>query len=120
MMTKEYWPRGEIQKLEQEIWILWMIGSDLATYTTRFSDLALLCPGMVTPEDKKVERYIWGQSSQVQGNIVSARPSIFDSSKELAQSLIDHRAIQSVVTASFEQVRGGGGGKQQTKILEQQ
>ena len=55
MMLKEYCSRGEVQKLEQELWNLRMAGSDLTTYTNRFCDLALLCPAMVTPEDKKLE-----------------------------------------------------------------
>ncbi|KAL7606903.1 hypothetical protein Lser_V15G19246 [Lactuca serriola] len=57
-MLAKYYPRGEMQKLEQELWSLKMKGNDIAAYTARFSDLALLCPGMVTPEIKKVERYI--------------------------------------------------------------
>lgn len=59
LLLEEYCPRGEIKKLEQELWNLKMVGSDLAAYTARFSDLSALCPGMVNPEPKKVERYIW-------------------------------------------------------------
>ena len=35
-----------------------MVGSDIVTYTDRFSELAALCPGMITSEKKKIERYI--------------------------------------------------------------
>ncbi|KAI3740563.1 hypothetical protein L2E82_31031 [Cichorium intybus] len=76
---------GEIQKLEQELWNLTMKGSDLTTYTNRFNDLATLCHAMVTPESVKVERYIWGLSPQIQGNVESASPATFDSAKRLAQ-----------------------------------
>ena len=58
MLMQEYCPRGEVQKLEQELWGLTMVGSDITTYTNRFSDLAILCPGMVALESKKIERYI--------------------------------------------------------------
>ncbi|KAI3739579.1 hypothetical protein L2E82_29988 [Cichorium intybus] len=85
MLIKEYCPRGEIQKLEQELWNLTMKGSDLTSYTNRFNDLATLCPTMVTPESVKVERYIWGLSPQIQGNVESASPTTFDSAKRLAQ-----------------------------------
>ena len=44
MMLEEYCPRGRIQTPEQEFWSLTMKGSDLATYTNRFCDLAVLCP----------------------------------------------------------------------------
>ena len=57
-MLAEYCPRGEMQKLEQKLWNLKIKGFNVAAYTTRFSDLFLLYPGMVTPESKKVERYI--------------------------------------------------------------
>ena len=56
MLLEEYCPRGEVQKLEQEFWNLTMKGSEIQAYTTRFTELAVLCPGMVSPEYKKVER----------------------------------------------------------------
>lgn len=60
LMLEEYYPKGENQKLEQEFWNLKMTGSDIVAYTTRFSDLLALCPGMVNPELKKMERYVLG------------------------------------------------------------
>ncbi|XP_052627106.1 uncharacterized protein LOC111882448 [Lactuca sativa] len=65
LMLTEYCPRGEMQKLEEELWNLKMKGSDITTYTERFSDLSLLCPGMVTPKSRKVERFIWGLTTQL-------------------------------------------------------
>ena len=56
MLLEEYCPRSEVQKLEQEFWNLTMKGSDIQAYTTRFTELAVLCPGMVSPKYKKVER----------------------------------------------------------------
>ncbi|KAL7590639.1 hypothetical protein Lser_V15G40585 [Lactuca serriola] len=47
LMLEEYCPRGEIQKLEHEIWNLRMTGSDVITYTARFNDFSALCPSMV-------------------------------------------------------------------------
>lgn len=43
MMVKEYCPRSEMQKLEQELWEHTMKGSDIATYTSRFNELVTLC-----------------------------------------------------------------------------
>ncbi|KAL7583029.1 hypothetical protein Lser_V15G43284 [Lactuca serriola] len=90
MLMKEYCPRGEVQKLEQELWSLEMVGTDISTYTGRFCDLANLCPDMVAPERKKLDRYIWGLSPQIQSSVLASRPDTFDSAKELAQSLIYH------------------------------
>ena len=67
IMREEYCLRNELQKLEVEYWNLTMKGTDIAAYTNRFHELALLCPTMVTPEYKKIERYIWGLSPQIQG-----------------------------------------------------
>ena len=59
MLMQKYFRRGKAQKLEQELWGLTMVGSDITTYTNRFSDLAILFLGMVALESKKIERYIW-------------------------------------------------------------
>ena len=96
LMREEYCPLGEIQKLEQELWDLTMVGSDIVTYTDRFSELAALCPGMITSEKKKIERYIWGLTAPTQGNVLSSNPATFDSAKRLAQRLIDHGVRHSV------------------------
>ncbi|XP_023758419.1 uncharacterized protein LOC111906872 [Lactuca sativa] len=84
-----------------------MKGSDIATYTTRFNDLAVLCPRMVTLESKKVECYIWELSSQIQGNVVSVNPSTFDTAKRLAQTFVDLGVRQAFTTAIPKQAKGG-------------
>ena len=61
----------------------------------RFYDLAILCPDMVALESKKIERYIWGLSPKIQSSVLASKPVTFDSAKELAQSLIDHRKPQN-------------------------
>ncbi|XP_023735632.2 uncharacterized protein LOC111883543 [Lactuca sativa] len=107
ILMKEYCPRAEIQKLEEELWGLKIIGSDILSYTSRFNDLAILCPGMVPSERKKVERYIWGLSSQLQGSVLSSKPTTIDSAKEMAYQLIDHKASHGTVTTTSEQTKGG-------------
>ncbi|GKC82698.1 reverse transcriptase domain-containing protein, partial [Tanacetum coccineum] len=42
MMTAKYCPRGEIKKLEIELWNLKVKGTDVASYTLRFQELALM------------------------------------------------------------------------------
>ncbi|XP_023760140.2 uncharacterized protein LOC111908553 [Lactuca sativa] len=98
MLLREYCPRGEIQKLKQELRDLKMVGSDISGYTNRFSDLTILCPGMMTLEGQKVERYIWGLSPQLRGSVLASKPTTFDNDKELAQSLVDHGVCQEVAT----------------------
>ena len=57
MLIKGYCPGKEVQALEKELWNLTMKGSKVATYTSRFNDLAKFCTGMVTSEDKEIEGY---------------------------------------------------------------
>ncbi|GJU69294.1 reverse transcriptase domain-containing protein [Tanacetum coccineum] len=59
MMTTEYCPGTEIQKIEQEMWTLTLKGDDIEGYNNHFHKLALVCLDLVTPE-KKIERYIRG------------------------------------------------------------
>ena len=89
LMIEEYCPRGEIQKLEEELWSLTMKGSNVVAYTARFCELVALCPNMVHTEGKKIERYIWGLVPPYQGNVFASQPTTFDSAKRLAQRLID-------------------------------
>ena len=96
-----------MQKLEEELWNLKMSGMDLEAYTDRFNDLALLCPAMVTPEEKKVERYLWGLSPQIHDSVLASKPTTFESAKELAQQLIDHRASRGIMVATTDQTKGG-------------
>nr|GFA27569.1 hypothetical protein [Tanacetum cinerariifolium] len=42
MMTEKYCPRNKIRKLEMELWDLKVKGTDLASYTQRYQELALL------------------------------------------------------------------------------
>ncbi|GKC05965.1 reverse transcriptase domain-containing protein [Tanacetum coccineum] len=65
MMTKEYCPATEIQRMEQELWNLTLKGDDIEAYNNRFYELALMCPDLVTPEKKKIERYIRGLLERV-------------------------------------------------------
>ncbi|KAL7595416.1 hypothetical protein Lser_V15G27933 [Lactuca serriola] len=83
-----------------------MVGTDISTYTGRFCDLAILCPDMVSPESKKIERYIWGLSPQIQSGVLASRSDTFNSAKELAQSLIDHRNHRNSIIVVQDQQEG--------------
>ncbi|GKD98516.1 putative reverse transcriptase domain-containing protein [Tanacetum coccineum] len=42
MMTDKYCPRGEIKKIETEMWNLKVKGTDVVAYSRRFQQLALI------------------------------------------------------------------------------
>ncbi|GJY85778.1 putative reverse transcriptase domain-containing protein, partial [Tanacetum coccineum] len=56
MITAKYCPRNEIKELEIEIWDLKVKGTDLASYTQRFQELALMCGRMFPEESDVVEK----------------------------------------------------------------
>ncbi|KAD6796115.1 hypothetical protein E3N88_07011 [Mikania micrantha] len=89
MMMDEYCPRSEIQKMEEELYNLKVQGSDIVSYTTRFHELAQLCPTMVTPEYKRIEQYLKGLPPSIEDMVTSSMPDIIQSAIRLAHRLID-------------------------------
>ena len=75
LMMAEYCPRTEIQRLEYEFWNLTMEGADITAYTTRFHELSRLVPHLVTPEHKRIERYIYGLAPEIRGMVTSSKPT---------------------------------------------
>nr|GFC20804.1 hypothetical protein [Tanacetum cinerariifolium] len=55
MMTDEFCPTEEVQRLEDELRHLNLRDMNIAAYTERFNELALLCLDAVPNEKKKVE-----------------------------------------------------------------
>nr|GEW18280.1 reverse transcriptase domain-containing protein [Tanacetum cinerariifolium] len=74
MMTEKYCPRNEIRKLEIELWDLKVKGTDLASYTQRFQELALLCERMFSKESDKIEKYVGGLPDMIHGSVVASKP----------------------------------------------
>ncbi|GJV94024.1 putative reverse transcriptase domain-containing protein [Tanacetum coccineum] len=68
MMTDKYCPRGEIKKLEFEMWNLKVKGTDVVTYSQRFQELALMCDRMFSEEIDQVEKYVGGLPDMIHGN----------------------------------------------------
>ncbi|GJV53865.1 reverse transcriptase domain-containing protein [Tanacetum coccineum] len=67
MTIEEFCPSHEMQKLETELWNHVMVGAGHAAYTDRFHELARLVPHLVTPESRKIERYVYGLAPQIRG-----------------------------------------------------
>ncbi|KAJ0824772.1 putative nucleotidyltransferase, Ribonuclease H [Helianthus annuus] len=88
-MREKYCSRAELQRLETEFWHLTMVGADITGYTRRFHDLSRVIPYMVTPEFKRVERYIWGLAPEFRGMVTSAKPQTITEAVTLAVSLTE-------------------------------
>nr|GFB98498.1 hypothetical protein [Tanacetum cinerariifolium] len=89
MMTTEYCPATEIQRMEEELWTLTLKKDDIEAYNNRFHKLALMCPDLVPNEKKKIERYMKGFPRRIKGNITSARPTTLHEAVNLAQELVE-------------------------------
>nr|GFB99049.1 reverse transcriptase domain-containing protein [Tanacetum cinerariifolium] len=94
MMTDKYYPRNEIKKLEMEIWELKVKGTDLASYTQRFQELALLCGRMFSKEFDKVEKYVGGLPDMIHGSVVASKPKTMQEAIEIATELMDKKVLE--------------------------
>nr|GEV19952.1 hypothetical protein [Tanacetum cinerariifolium]GEV22061.1 hypothetical protein [Tanacetum cinerariifolium] len=55
LITAEFCPIEEVQRMEHELWNLKVKEYNIVAYTQRFNELALICPRMVDPERVKLE-----------------------------------------------------------------
>ncbi|GKB48459.1 putative reverse transcriptase domain-containing protein, partial [Tanacetum coccineum] len=85
-----------------------MVGDGHAAYTDRFHELARLVPHLVTPESKKVERYVYGLVSQIRGMMAATKPKTIQKDMQLAGSLTDE-ALRSGSIKKNPEKRGDGG-----------
>ncbi|GJZ76671.1 putative reverse transcriptase domain-containing protein [Tanacetum coccineum] len=83
-LMDKYYPKGEIKKLKIELWNLRVRGNDVAAYTQRFQELALLRTKFHTDETEKVDKYISGLPDNIHENVMSARPKTLDEAIEKA------------------------------------
>ncbi|GKA82941.1 reverse transcriptase domain-containing protein [Tanacetum coccineum] len=91
MLTDKYYPRGEIKKLDIKIWNLKVKGIDVASYTQRFQELALMCGRMFPKESDQVEKYVGGLSDMIQGSVMASKPKTMQDAIEFATELIDQK-----------------------------
>nr|GEV33999.1 hypothetical protein [Tanacetum cinerariifolium] len=60
----------KIKKLEIELWNLRVKGNDIAAYTQRFQELALMCTKFLDDETEKVNKYISGLPDNIHRNVM--------------------------------------------------
>nr|GEY55436.1 hypothetical protein [Tanacetum cinerariifolium] len=91
MMIEKYYPRNEIRKIEMKLWDLKVKGTDLASYTQRFQELALLCRRMFSEESDKIEKYIGGLPDMIHGSVVASKPKTMQEAIKIATELMDKK-----------------------------
>ncbi|GKA26745.1 reverse transcriptase domain-containing protein [Tanacetum coccineum] len=99
---------NEMQKLETEFWCHTMVGAGHAAYTNRFHDLARLVPHLVTPKNKRIERYIYGLAPQIRVMVAATEPTTIQSVVLKAGMLTDE-TIRNGALKKVTKKRGNSG-----------
>ncbi|GKE47510.1 hypothetical protein Tco_1478768, partial [Tanacetum coccineum] len=93
MMIVKYYPRGEIKKFEIDLWNLKVKSTDVASYTLRFQELALMCGRMFHKESEEVEKYVGGLPDMIRGNVMSYQPKTMEKVIEFANDQMDQKVL---------------------------
>ncbi|GJU49659.1 putative reverse transcriptase domain-containing protein [Tanacetum coccineum] len=99
LLIKKYYPRTEVQKMEDEFYHLTVKGNDLKTYVRRFQELATLCPTMVPDSEKMMEVFIGGLPRSIEGNVTASKPQTLEEAINIAQRLMDQNRRQETFKA---------------------
>ncbi|GKD51659.1 putative reverse transcriptase domain-containing protein [Tanacetum coccineum] len=91
MMMEELCPNEEVQRLENELRSLKFRDTNIAAYTQRFNELALLCPEAVPTKKRKVELYIKGLLEKIKGETTSSRPAVLSEAVRMAHTLMEQK-----------------------------
>ncbi|GJR54519.1 hypothetical protein Tco_1405040 [Tanacetum coccineum] len=97
---------GEINKLEIELWNLKVKGTDVASYTLRFQELALMCGRMFQEESDEVEKYVGGLPDMIQGNVMSYQPKTMEKAIKFANDQMDKKVL-TITERQTKQKRKG-------------
>ncbi|GKC15173.1 putative reverse transcriptase domain-containing protein [Tanacetum coccineum] len=90
-MTDKYCPRGEINKLEVEMWNLKVKCTDVVSYNQRFQELALMCARMFPEELDKIERCVGGLPDMIHGSVMTSKPNTMQDAIEFETKLMDKK-----------------------------
>ncbi|GJY07503.1 putative reverse transcriptase domain-containing protein [Tanacetum coccineum] len=91
MMTDKYCPRGEIKKIETEMWNLKVKGTDVVAYSRRFQQLALMCSRMFPEEVDKIEKYIGGLPDMILGSVKASKSKTMQEVIEFTTELMEEK-----------------------------
>ncbi|GJS20317.1 reverse transcriptase domain-containing protein [Tanacetum coccineum] len=108
LTREEFCPSNEMQKLETELWNHAMVKAGHAAYTDRFHELARLVPHLVTPEGKRIERYVYGFASQIQGMVAATELKTIQKVVKIAGTLTDEALRNGSIKKNPEKTRNVG------------
>ncbi|GJR01790.1 putative reverse transcriptase domain-containing protein [Tanacetum coccineum] len=103
LTREEFCLVNEMQKLETEFWNHVMVGVGHAAYTDRFHELDRIVPHLVTPENKRIERYIYGLAPQIRGMVAAMEPATIRKA-----GILTNEAIRNGLLKKNTEKRGNG------------
>ncbi|GJV13646.1 putative reverse transcriptase domain-containing protein [Tanacetum coccineum] len=98
------WWNSQIRTLSREVVNHAMVGAGHAAYTDRFHDLARLVPHLVTPESRKIKRYMYGLASHIHGMVIAIEPKTMQKAVQIFGALTD----EAVRNGSIKKVEKRG------------
>ncbi|GJZ85195.1 reverse transcriptase domain-containing protein [Tanacetum coccineum] len=104
MMTEKYYPRGEVKKLEFEMWNLKVKGIDVVTYNQLLQELALMYDRLFSEESDKIEKYVGGLPDMIHESVKASKPKSMQEAIEFAIELMDQK-ISSYVERQADNKR---------------
>ncbi|GJU65764.1 putative reverse transcriptase domain-containing protein [Tanacetum coccineum] len=102
--VEEFCPGHEMQKLKTKLWNHVMVEAGHAAYTDKFHELARLVPHLVTPESRKIERYVYGLAPQIFGMLAAMKPKTMQKAVQIPGTLTD----EAVRSGSIKKVEKRG------------
>ncbi|GJX35311.1 putative reverse transcriptase domain-containing protein, partial [Tanacetum coccineum] len=94
----------EMQKLESELWNHAMVGAGHAAYTDKFHEFTRLVLHLVTPESRKIERYVYGLASQIHRMVAATEPKTIQKAVQISGALTN----EAVRNGSIKKVEKRG------------
>ncbi|GKB71895.1 hypothetical protein Tco_0933307, partial [Tanacetum coccineum] len=79
-----------------------------AAYTNQFHELAWLVPHLVIPENKRIERYIYGLAPHIRGMVATTEPTTIQSTV-LKDGVLTNEVIRTGAFKKNTKKRGNSG-----------
>ncbi|KAJ0548586.1 putative retrotransposon gag domain-containing protein [Helianthus annuus] len=99
LIKENFCPQHEVERIESDFVSLVMKNLDCQAYLTTFNTLSRLVPYLVTPEPRRIARFIGGLAPEIKASVKASRPTTFrsvaDLSLSLTQDVVRLRALKS-------------------------
>ncbi|MFS7963844.1 putative retrotransposon gag domain-containing protein [Helianthus anomalus] len=86
-IKENFCPQHEVEKIETDFLTLVMKNLDCQAYLTSFNTISRFVPYLVTPEPKRIARFIGGLALEIKATVKASRPTTFRSVADLSLSL---------------------------------